>query len=75
MCDRQSRTRRAGALRNNIGEGFSVGLFSHRGSFEEICKFQRQILREKDCDAFPMILTGNHADLGDQRQVTQEGQQ
>lgn len=53
--------------------GFPVHLFSHRSNFEELCKFQRQILREKDCDEFPMILIGNHADLDDQRQVTQEG--
>ncbi|XP_045352348.1 ras-related protein R-Ras2-like [Leopardus geoffroyi] len=69
-----------GALREQYmraGEGlllvFSV---TDRGSFEEICKFQRQILRVKDRDEFPMILTGNKADLDHQRQVTQEeGQQ
>ncbi|NXI52179.1 RRAS2 protein, partial [Chloroceryle aenea] len=45
-------------------------------SFEEIYKFQRQILRVKDRDEFPMILVGNKADLDHQRQVTQEeGQQ
>ena len=45
---------------------FSV---TDRGSFEEICKFQRQILRVKDRDEFPMILIGNKADLDHQRQV------
>lgn len=39
-------------------------------SFEEIYKFQRQILRVKDRDEFPMILVGNKADLDHQRQVT-----
>ncbi|XP_039562997.1 ras-related protein R-Ras2 isoform X3 [Passer montanus] len=59
------------------GEGFLL-VFSvtDRGSFEEIYKFQRQILRVKDRDEFPMILVGNKADLDHQRQVTQEeGQQ
>ncbi|XP_043320179.1 ras-related protein R-Ras2-like [Cervus canadensis] len=59
------------------GEGFLL-VFSvtDRGSFEEIYKFQRQILRVKDRDEFPMILIGNKADLDHQRQVTQEeGQQ
>uniref|UniRef100_A0A8C6CF78 Small monomeric GTPase n=1 Tax=Monodon monoceros TaxID=40151 RepID=A0A8C6CF78_MONMO len=50
--------------------GFPVGLFSHKGSFDEIRKFQRQILRVKDRDEFPMILIGNKADLDHQRQVT-----
>lgn len=39
-------------------------------SFEEIYKFQRQILRVKDRDEFPMILVGNKADLELQRQVS-----
>lgn len=43
-------------------------LFFH--SFEEIYKFQRQILRVKDRDEFPMILVGNKADLEIQRQVS-----
>lgn len=42
-------------------------MFFH--SFEEIYKFQRQILRVKDRDEFPMILVGNKADLDHQRQV------
>uniref|UniRef100_A0A673V4P4 RAS related 2 n=1 Tax=Suricata suricatta TaxID=37032 RepID=A0A673V4P4_SURSU len=41
--------------------------------FEEIFKFQRQILRVKDRDEFPMILIGNKADLDHQRQVTGRG--
>uniref|UniRef100_A0A8D2JT37 Ras-related protein R-Ras2 n=1 Tax=Sciurus vulgaris TaxID=55149 RepID=A0A8D2JT37_SCIVU len=59
------------------GQGF-LSAFSviDRGSFEEICKFQRQILRVKDRDVFLMILIGDKADLDHQRQVTQEeGQQ
>ena len=59
------------------GEGFLL-VFSvtDRGSFEEIFKFQRQILRVKDRDEFPMILADNKADLDHQRQVMQEeGQQ
>uniref|UniRef100_A0A9L0SAB1 RAS related 2 n=1 Tax=Equus caballus TaxID=9796 RepID=A0A9L0SAB1_HORSE len=69
-----------GAMREQYmrtGEGFLL-VFSvtDRGSFEEIYKFQRQILRVKDRDEFPMILIGNKADLDHQRQVTQEeGQQ
>lgn len=39
-------------------------------SFEEIYKFQRQILRVKDRDEFPMILVGNKADLEQHRQVS-----
>ncbi|OBS80324.1 hypothetical protein A6R68_21476, partial [Neotoma lepida] len=51
-----------GAMREQYmrtGEGFL---------FEEIYKFQRQILRVKDRDEFPMILIGNKADLDHQRQ-------
>ncbi|RXM27161.1 Ras-related protein R-Ras2 [Acipenser ruthenus] len=61
-----------GAMREQYmrtGEGFLL-VFSvtDRGSFEEIYKFQRQILRVKDRDEFPMILVGNKADLEHQRQ-------
>ncbi|XP_043405730.1 ras-related protein R-Ras2 isoform X1 [Chelonia mydas] len=61
-----------GAMREQYmrtGEGFLL-VFSvtDRGSFEEIYKFQRQILRVKDRDEFPMILVGNKADLDHQRQ-------
>uniref|UniRef100_G3PSP7 RAS related 2 n=1 Tax=Gasterosteus aculeatus aculeatus TaxID=481459 RepID=G3PSP7_GASAC len=63
-----------GAMREQYmrtGEGFLL-VFSvtDRGSFEEIYKFQRQILRVKDRDEFPMILVGNKADLEQQRQVS-----
>ncbi|KPP57313.1 hypothetical protein Z043_124982, partial [Scleropages formosus] len=63
-----------GAMREQYmrtGEGFLL-VFSvtDRGSFEEIYKFQRQILRVKDRDEFPMILVGNKADLELQRQVS-----
>ena len=39
-------------------------------SFEEIYKFQKQILRVKDRDEFPMILVANKADLDDNRLVS-----
>lgn len=63
-----------GAMREQCmmtGKGFLL-VFSvtDRGSFEEIYKFQRQILRVKDRDEFPMILIGNKADLDHQRQIT-----
>uniref|UniRef100_A0A2K6UL94 RAS related 2 n=1 Tax=Saimiri boliviensis boliviensis TaxID=39432 RepID=A0A2K6UL94_SAIBB len=62
-----------GAMREQCmrtGEGFLL-VFSvtNRGSFEEIYKFQRQILRVKGRDEFPMILVGNKADLDHQRQT------
>ena len=45
-----------------------------RQSFEEISTFQKQILRTKDKDYFPMIVVGNHCDREDERQVDkQEG--
>src|SRR5271170_7726556 len=45
-----------------------------RQSFEEISTFQKQILRTKDKDYFPMIVVGNHCDREDERQVgKQEG--
>uniref|UniRef100_A0A673SMA8 RAS related 2 n=1 Tax=Suricata suricatta TaxID=37032 RepID=A0A673SMA8_SURSU len=63
-----------GAMREQCkrtGEGcllvFSV---TDRGNYEEIYKFQRQILRVKEREEFPMILIGNKADLDHQRQET-----
>ncbi|XP_035662216.1 ras-related protein R-Ras2-like [Branchiostoma floridae] len=55
------------------GEGF-VLVFSvtDRGSFDEVYKFHRQILRVKDRDEFPMLLVGNKADLDPKRVVSQE---
>ncbi|XP_070582059.1 ras-related protein R-Ras2-like [Ptychodera flava] len=55
------------------GEGFLL-VFSvtDKGSFEEIYKFHRQILRVKDMDEFPMILIANKADLEHQRIVSRE---
>lgn len=42
------------------GEGFLL-VFSvtERSSFEEMCKFHKQILRVKDRDEFPMLMVGN----------------
>lgn len=53
------------------GEGFLL-VFSvtDRSSFDEISKFQIQILRVKDKDEFPMILVGNKSDLENERTVT-----
>lgn len=53
------------------GEGFLL-VFSvtDRSSFDEIFKFQVQILRVKDKDDFPMILVGNKSDLENERTVT-----
>lgn len=46
------------------GEGFLL-VFSvtDKSSFDEISKFQNQILRVKDKDSFPMIMVGNKSDL------------
>ncbi len=52
------------------GEGFLlVFSLSDRGSFEEVTKFHRQILRVKDREEFPVLLVGNKADLNQQRRV------
>lgn len=61
----------------HTGEGFLlVYSIIDRGSFEEITKFQRQILRVKDRTDFPMILVANKADLESDRAVTrQEGEE
>ncbi|GCB75782.1 hypothetical protein scyTo_0019806 [Scyliorhinus torazame] len=65
-----------GAMREQYmrsGEGFLlVFAINDRGSFDEISKFHRQILRVKDRDEFPMILIGNKADLEHQRLVTKD---
>lgn len=54
------------------GEGFLLvfSLIDH-ASFAEISKFQKQILRVKDRDEFPMLLVGNKSDLDHQRQVNE----
>jgi Ras-related protein R-Ras2 len=46
------------------GEGFLL-VFSvtDKSSFDEISKFQNQILRVKDKDSFAMIMVGNKSDL------------
>lgn len=55
------------------GEGFLL-VFSvtDRSSYDDICKFHKQILRVKDREEFPMILVGNKADLEPLRVVTAE---
>merc|ERR1712159_22050 len=53
------------------GEGFLlVYSITSRASFEELNAFHGQILRVKDADKVPMVLVGNKADLGEERQVT-----
>lgn len=68
-----------GAMREQYmrtGERFLLGLFRQIEAVLKKSMFQRQILRVKDRDEFPMILIGNKAHLDHQRQVTQEeGQQ
>jgi len=55
------------------GEGFlPVFSLADRGSFEEMYKFHKQVLRVKDRDEFPMLIVGNKADLENQRAVTSE---
>lgn len=52
------------------GEGFLlVFSLTDHASFAEITKFQKQILRVKDRDEFPMLLVGNKSDLEHQRHV------
>ncbi|XP_055911685.1 ras-like protein 2 [Eupeodes corollae] len=55
------------------GEGFLlVFSLNDHSSFDEIPKFQKQILRVKDRDEFPMLMVGNKCDLEHQRQVSLE---
>lgn len=52
------------------GEGFLLAFsLTDHNSFAEISKFQKQILRVKDRDEFPMLLVGNKSDLEHQRRV------
>lgn len=54
------------------GEGFLlVFSLTDHNSFAEIGKFQKQILRVKDRDEFPMLLVGNKSDLDHQRRVNE----
>jgi GTPase SAR1 family protein len=56
------------------GEGFLlVYAITSRGSFEEIFDFQRQILRVKDAEHFPMVVIANKCDLEYERQVGMNG--
>ncbi|PJF19922.1 Ras-like protein [Paramicrosporidium saccamoebae] len=53
------------------GDGFLlVFALNSKSSFQEVQKFQEQILRVKDADAFPMILVGNKSDLSAERQIS-----
>lgn len=55
------------------GEGFLlVFALTDRHSFADIRNFQKQILRVKDRDEFPMLLVGNKSDLTQYRQVSRE---
>lgn len=55
------------------GEGFLlVFALTDRNSFADIRNFQKQILRVKDRDEFPMLLVGNKSDLKHHRQVSRE---
>nr|XP_014099193.1 ras-like protein 2 [Bactrocera oleae] len=55
------------------GEGFLlVFALNDHSSFDEIPKFQKQILRVKDRDEFPMLMVGNKCDLEQHRQVSLE---
>lgn len=55
------------------GEGFLlVYSLTDHSSFEEIPKFQKQILRVKDRDEFPMLMVGNKSDMESNRRVSLE---
>lgn len=55
------------------GEGFLlVFSLADHSSFQEVAKFQKQILRVKDRDEFPMLMVGNKSDLEQQRRVPLE---
>lgn len=55
------------------GEGFLlVFSLADHSSFQEVAKFQKQILRVKDRDEFPMLMVGNKSDLEGQRRVPLE---
>ena len=52
------------------GEGFLlVFSLADRRSFEDAARFHKEILRVKDRDEFPVMLTGNKADLDSKRMV------
>lgn len=55
------------------GEGFLlVFSLTDRNSFADIRNYQKQILRVKDRDEFPMLLVGNKSDLTQYRQVSRD---
>lgn len=56
------------------GEGFLIVYsITSRESFEEISTFRDQILRVKDREIFPMVISGNKCDLESERQVSTQG--
>ncbi|KAJ9053953.1 RAS1 protein [Entomophthora muscae] len=59
------------------GEGFLIVYsITSRESFEEISTSRDQILRVKDREIFPMVISGNKCDLESERQVsTQEARE
>jgi len=59
------------------GQGFLlVYSIANRRSFEELNEFKDAVLRNKDCDKYPMVVIGNKCDLESAREVsTIEGQE
>eukprot|EP01088_Endostelium_zonatum_P007252 TRINITY_DN1946_c0_g1_i1.p1 TRINITY_DN1946_c0_g1~~TRINITY_DN1946_c0_g1_i1.p1 ORF type:complete len:169 (+),score=6.75 TRINITY_DN1946_c0_g1_i1:184-690(+) len=52
------------------GDGFLiVYAINLRSSFDEVSSFHNHVLRVKDLDTIPLVLCGNKADLGKERQV------
>ena len=52
------------------GESFLlVFSLADRRSFEDAARFHKEILRVKDRDEFPVMLTGNKANLDSKRMV------
>jgi len=53
------------------GEGFLI-IYSitDRNTFEQVEKFRRAILQDKDADYVPIVLVGNKCDMEERREVT-----
>lgn len=53
-----------------MGQGFLlVYSITSRSSFEELSVLREQILRVKDVESVPMVISGNKVDLEEERQV------